>query len=54
MMRRMAAGKSKHPWTCYAICLLCALLLRPAHDYIQACSGDPGQEPDILFFSSSS
>lgn len=52
MTPRAAAGNSKHLWICGGICLICALLIRPAQDYFQARSGDPGQEPDILFFSS--
>jgi len=39
-------------WIFYAIALICALLIKPSQDFIEAGSMQRGAEPDLLFFSS--
>jgi tetratricopeptide (TPR) repeat protein len=51
-MNVTAARNLRHSWLCYGIFLIGALLICPVQDYVQSSSADPGQEPDILFFSS--
>lgn len=52
-MSPRAASRNRAPeWACYGILLLCALLLRPVQDFLQAQGGQADEEPDILFFSS--
>jgi tetratricopeptide (TPR) repeat protein len=51
-MKSTPVGNSRHSWLCYGIFLIGALLICPVQDYVQSRSADPGQEPDILFFSS--
>jgi tetratricopeptide (TPR) repeat protein len=52
MTRCRAAAHSRHSWLCYGVCLICAILIKPAQDHFESCLGEPGQEPDLLFFSS--
>ncbi len=52
MTRIGAAGFSRASWLCYGVCLICAVLIKPAQDYCESSLGKPGQEPDVLFFSS--
>jgi hypothetical protein len=42
----------KRSWIFYVIALICALLIKPAQDFIEARSMQRGPEPDLLFFSS--
>jgi tetratricopeptide (TPR) repeat protein len=53
-MKRLGAVHSKHIWTCCGIFLLCAGLIKPAQDLLDRRFGDPGQEPDVLYFNSPS
>jgi hypothetical protein len=39
-------------WLLYAVALICAFLIKPAQDFIEAQSMQRGAEPDLLFFSS--
>jgi tetratricopeptide (TPR) repeat protein len=52
MKEDQAAGHSGRSWICYGICLICAMLIKPAQDYVESRSGKGGQEPDLLYFSS--
>ena len=47
-----SAAHSKILWSCLSVCLVCALLIKPAQDYLQSRIGSGGQEPDFLLFSS--
>ncbi len=51
-MKRLDAAHSKHIWICCGIFLLCAALIKPAQDRLERLLGNPGQEPDILYFNS--
>ena len=42
----------KRPWIFCAVALICAFLIKPAQDFIEARSVQGGPEPDLLFFSS--
>jgi hypothetical protein len=37
---------------CYGVCLICALLIKPAQDYLESRIGKFRQDADLLFFSS--
>jgi tetratricopeptide (TPR) repeat protein len=54
MTKHRASGRAKHSWFCYGVCLICAFWIKPAQDHFESCRGSPGQEPDLLFFSSPS
>jgi len=51
-MKRDQAAYSRHSLLCYGVCLICAVLIKPAQDHFESRLGKPGQEPDLLFFSS--
>jgi tetratricopeptide (TPR) repeat protein len=53
-MKRFGAGNSKHFWICCVIFLISAALLKPAQDRLERRLGDPGPEPDLLYFNSPS
>jgi tetratricopeptide (TPR) repeat protein len=53
-MKRHGAAHSKQVWTFCGIFLICAALIKPAQDRIERNLGDPGQEPDLLYFNSPS
>jgi hypothetical protein len=42
----------KRNWIFYTVALICALLIKPTQDFIEARSLQHGPEPDLLFFSS--
>jgi hypothetical protein len=46
------SGAFRRTWGCYAVLLICAILIKPAQDFIEARSAQYGPEPDLLFFSS--
>jgi hypothetical protein len=46
------SGAFRRSWGCYAVLLICAILIKPAQDFIEARSAQYGPEPDLLFFSS--
>jgi len=39
-------------FSCLAIFIVCAALIKPVQDRLEARLGTPGQEPDLLYFSS--
>jgi hypothetical protein len=39
-------------WFCWSVCLICALLIKPAQDYLDPRLDKFRQDPDLLFFSS--
>ncbi len=39
-------------WILYAVALICAFLIKPAQDFVEARSMQRGPEPDLLFFNS--
>ena len=52
MIGNRASGISRQTWLCGGILLFCALLIKPAQDHLESLLGEPGQEPDLLYFSS--
>ncbi len=53
-MNRVEAGNSKSGWIFLGIFLVCAALIKPAQDLLEARRGDPGPDADLLYFSSPS
>jgi tetratricopeptide (TPR) repeat protein len=53
-MKKFVAVNSKHFWICCIIFLVSAALLKPAQDRLERRLGDPGPEPDVLYFNSPS
>jgi tetratricopeptide (TPR) repeat protein len=51
-MKEIHAGRIRHGWFCCGIFLLCAVLIKPVQDRLESRIGGPGQEPDLLYFSS--
>jgi tetratricopeptide (TPR) repeat protein len=51
-MKGILAGRIRHGWFCCGIFLFCAVLIKPVQDRLEARVGGPGQEPDLLYFSS--
>jgi tetratricopeptide (TPR) repeat protein len=39
-------------WICYAVCLICALMIKPVQDGFEARREEPGPDADLLYFSS--
>ncbi len=55
MKRGRGEGHSRNAWLCLGICLMCAVLIKPVQDRLDARLGKLAtQEPDVLFFSSPS
>jgi tetratricopeptide (TPR) repeat protein len=52
MKKNRIAGFSKHTWLCGGICLICAMLIKPAQDHLESLLGEPCQESDLLYFTS--
>ncbi len=54
MTKDRAEKHTRHSWFCCAVCLICALLIKPAQDHFQSRLDRNSQGPDLLFFSSPS
>jgi tetratricopeptide (TPR) repeat protein len=52
MTESRTSGYPKLMWSCLGLCLICALLVKPAQDYVQSRAGNAGQDPDLLLFHS--
>jgi len=48
------SGDFRPSWTCWGVLLISAALIKPAQDYVESRKGDPGLDPDLLYFSSPS
>lgn len=44
--------QGRNCWICYAVCLVCALLIKPVQDGFEARRGEAGPDADLLYFSS--
>jgi tetratricopeptide (TPR) repeat protein len=53
MKENRNAGHASNSWL-FGICVICALLIKPVQDNLESHLGGPGQESDLLFFSSPS
>jgi hypothetical protein len=53
-MNRVHAGHARHGWFFIGIFLVCAALVKPVQDQLELRLADPGQDPDLLYFSSPS
>ena len=53
-MKRLEAMHSRQVWIWGGIFLICAAMIKPAQDHVERRLGDPGQEPDQLYFNSPS
>ena len=51
MIRDRNAGHFRNSWL-FGLCMACALLIKPVQDNLESHLGEPGQEPDVLFFNS--
>jgi tetratricopeptide (TPR) repeat protein len=52
MIAARSSGASRRTWICFAVCLVCAALLKPVQDRLESRLASNGPEPDLLFFSS--
>ena len=52
MSSASSSAGSRTSWICYAVCLICAVLIKPVQDSFEARRGDPGPDADLLYFSS--
>ena len=52
MRAASSSARSRAGWICYAVCLVCALLLKPVQDGFEARRGKPEPDADLLYFSS--
>ncbi len=52
MTKIRSSGFSRQPWLCLGVCLICAVLIKPAQDHFESSLNKSAQEPDVLFFSS--
>jgi tetratricopeptide (TPR) repeat protein len=48
---RLSEG-SRRVWVCCGVCLICAALIKPVQDHVESRIGEPGQDPDLLYFGS--
>ena len=53
-MNGVEAGHSRSAWIFLGMFLLCAALIKPVQDRLEARLGDAGPDPDLLYFSSPS
>lgn len=53
-MNRVQAWHARHGWVFVGIFLVCAALVKPVQDQLGSRLLDPGQDPDLLYFSSPS
>jgi len=53
-MSSVGVGQSRNGWIFLGLFLLCAALIKPVQDRLEARLGDAGPEPDLLYFSSPS
>jgi hypothetical protein len=51
-MNRANTRYARHGWGFFGIFLVCAALVKPAQDQLESRLVDPGQDPDLLYFSS--
>jgi hypothetical protein len=51
-MSSHSSGAFRRAWVCYAICLICASLIKPAQDFLESRPDRNRPDPDLLFFSS--
>ncbi len=51
-MKTDGTERTKHGWVCCCVFLVCAALIKPVQDRLESRLGKPGQEPDLLYFSS--
>jgi hypothetical protein len=52
MKKVRRAGLLGHSGLCYGVCLICALLIKPAQDTLDSRPGKIRQDTDLLFFNS--
>ncbi len=52
MKRSRHSHSSRCIWICCGVCVICAALIKPIQDRLESRPGDPGQDPDLLYFNS--
>jgi tetratricopeptide (TPR) repeat protein len=52
MRSTSSSAHSRTCWICYAVCLICALFIKPVQDGFEARRGEQGPDADLLYFSS--
>jgi tetratricopeptide (TPR) repeat protein len=52
MKKGRRTGLMGHSWLCSSVCLICALLIKPAQDALDSRPGKFRQDPDLIFFNS--